>query len=94
EVPVAEEKPAETEVPAKENHERAKSNLMQFGDREKGHVHHHHRKPRHGLALWICLGILGLLVLLLILFLVLANVAPDFIDSLLYTPEQLEILHY
>lgn len=94
EVPVAEEKPAETEVPAKENHERAKSNLMQFGDREKGHVHHHHRKPRRRLALWIFLGILGLLVLLLILFLVLANVAPDFIDSLLYTPEQLEILHY
>lgn len=94
EVPVAEEKPAETEVPAKENHERAKSNLMQFGHNEEVPVHHHHRKPRRRLALWICLGILGLLVLLLILFLVLANVAPDFIDSLLYTPEQLEILHY
>lgn len=94
EVPVAEEKPAETEVPAKENHERAKSNLMQFGHNEEVPVHHHHRKPRRRLALWICLGILGLLVLLLILFLVLANVAPDFIDSLLYTPEQLEILRY
>ena len=91
---VPEKKPAAEETTPADQQEKAKSNLMQFGHNEEVPVHHHHRKPRRRLALWICLGILGLLVLLLILFLVLANVAPDFIDSLLYTPEQLEILRY
>lgn len=91
---VPEKKPAAEETTPADHQEKAKSNLMQFGHNEEVPVHHHHRKPRRRLALWICLGILGLLVLLLILFLVLANVAPDFIDSLLYTPEQLEILRY
>lgn len=91
---VPEKKPAAVETTPANHQEKAKSNLMQFGHNEEVPVHHHHRKPRRRLALWICLGILGLLVLLLILFLVLANVAPDFIDSLLYTPEQLEILRY
>lgn len=27
-------------------------------------------------------------------FLILSRVAPDFIDSILYTPEELRILHY
>ena len=42
----------------------------------------------------IVLWILGLVILLLILFVILARLAPDFIDSLLYTPEQLEVLHW
>jgi hypothetical protein len=33
-------------------------------------------------------------VLLLVAFLVTARLAPDFTDRLLYTPEELEILHY
>ena len=45
-------------------------------------------------ALWIALGLIGLLVLALVVFVILAHVAPDFIDSLLYSPEELEILHY
>ena len=44
--------------------------------------------------LWIGLGLIGLLVLALVVFVILAHVAPDFIDSLLYSPEELEILHY
>ena len=35
-------------------------------------------------------GIYGLLVA----FLILAHAAPDFIDSILYTPEQLRIINY
>ena len=35
--------------------------------------------------LWI-LGILGLIVLALGIFVLLAHIAPDFIDSILYTP--------
>lgn len=35
----------------------------------------------------------GAAVILLAAFLLLANLAPDFIDSILYTPEQLEILN-
>ena len=50
---------------------------------------------RRGRAwLWVALGLLGLVVLALIVFVILAHVAPDFIDSLLYSPEELEILRY
>lgn len=35
----------------------------------------------------------GAAVILLAAFLLLANLAPDFVDSILYTPEQLEILN-
>lgn len=44
---------------------------------------------------WIIpVSILVLAVLALLLFLVLADAAPDFIDSLLYTPEELRIINY
>ena len=42
----------------------------------------------------ISLLIIGIAVLLLGLFIVLAHVAPDFIDSILYTPEELRIINY
>jgi hypothetical protein len=32
--------------------------------------------------------------LFIAVFLILCQVAPDFIDSLLYTPEELEIINY
>jgi hypothetical protein len=51
------------------------------------------------LPLWrrivnITLLIIGIAALLLGLFIVLAHVAPDFIDSILYTPEELRIINY
>jgi hypothetical protein len=51
---------------------------------------------RKGLAagLKILIGVVGLAVLALGVFLLLAHVAPELIDSLLYTPEELEILNY
>ena len=39
-------------------------------------------------------GAAALAVVALASFLILARVAPDFIDSLLYTPEQLRIINY
>lgn len=43
----------------------------------------------------ILLGSLLLLAgVLIVIFLILANVAPDFIDSILYTPEELRIINY
>lgn len=57
-------------------------------------------EPRKGMpaALKIILisigAIIALAVIALVVFVVLAHTAPDFIDSLLYTPEELEILKY
>lgn len=41
---------------------------------------------------WSIITLIILAALALIVFLVLARVAPDFIDSILYTPEELELL--
>lgn len=44
---------------------------------------------------WIpLLVIVALAVVALVAFLILAHVAPDFIDSILYTPEELRIINY
>lgn len=43
------------------------------------------------IALGACTVVVGLL---LAVFLILADVAPDFIDSILYTPEELRIINY
>ena len=43
------------------------------------------------IALGACAVVVGLL---LAVFLILADVAPDFIDSILYTPEELRIINY
>ena len=53
-------------------------------------------KPRRQMSpFWrTVIILLALAVLLLAAFLVLARVAPDFIDKLLYTPEELRILNY
>ena len=49
------------------------------------------RKKRRG---WIWpVAVIGVAALLLIAFLVLARVAPDFIDSILYTEEELRIIN-
>ena len=53
-------------------------------------------KGRTGLAggLKVLIGVAVLAAVALGVFLLLAHVAPDFIDSLLYTPQELEILNY
>lgn len=42
--------------------------------------------------LYICLGLLGAAIAALLLFVILSRVAPSFIDSLLYSPEELELI--
>ena len=50
------------------------------------------KKPRWWLP--VLLAVLTVAVIALAAFIILAQVAPDFIDSLLYTPEELEIINY
>ena len=54
------------------------------------------KKPRNP---WITLGlVLGALLLavalFLLIFVILAKVDPEFIDSILYSPEELRIINY
>ena len=49
---------------------------------------------RGGRRWWIPVAaVLGAIVLFLTLFVLLAHIAPVFIDSILYTPEELDIIH-
>ena len=54
-----------------------------------------HKEKRKGLNIlkWTAIILAALAITALVTFLILAHVAPDFIDSILYTPEELEILH-
>ena len=63
---------------------------------EPHHEHHEHHHHHHRLSWWAILLIVlaALAILGLGTFLILSRVAPDFIDSILYTPEELRILHY
>ena len=53
-------------------------------------------RKKKGMPWWaaLLLTLFILAVLALVAFLILARVAPDFIDSILYTPEELRILNY
>ncbi|MBQ5581842.1 MAG: hypothetical protein IIU68_00640, partial [Bacteroidales bacterium] len=52
-------------------------------------------EPRRKFRWWILVLVLfALAAIALAAFLVLAQVAPDFIDSILYTPEELRIIYY
>ena len=50
------------------------------------------RKRRKAVVWLLC--ILGAALLALGIFILLAHIAPDFIDSILYTPEELRIINY
>ena len=54
------------------------------------------KKKKKGMSWWgaLLLFLLIMAVLALIVFIILARVAPDLIDSILYTPEELRILNY
>jgi nucleoid DNA-binding protein len=45
-------------------------------------------------VLYVLLILLCVAAVFLIVFMVLANIAPDFIDSILYTPDELRIINY
>ena len=84
ETPAAEEEPAVPEMPAPvaENPETPAA-----PDTPAAPVR------RHGRRWWIVLLVLILLAALALgVFVLLAHIAPDFIDSILYTPEELRIL--
>ena len=50
--------------------------------------------PRRGRRWWIAVAsVLAAAAVLLVAFVVLARIAPDFIDSILYTQEELDIIH-
>ncbi len=46
------------------------------------------------ILLWVMVALIALTVTALVAFIVLAHTAPDFIDSILYTPEELDILNW
>lgn len=63
------------------------------------HHHHHHHRPKKrtsaGKVILIVLGILvGLAILAAIALAVVGRLAPDWVDQLLYSAEELEIIRY
>jgi len=54
-------------------------------------------KPRRRVSKWVWLTpllLIGLAALALAVFMILAQAAPDFLDTILYTPEELRIINY
>lgn len=43
---------------------------------------------------WFCIGAVLLALTMLLAFIALAHIAPDFIDSILYSPDELRIINY
>ncbi len=43
---------------------------------------------------WSCIGAVLLALIMLLAFIALAHIAPDFIDSILYSPDELRIINY
>lgn len=43
---------------------------------------------------WLCIGAVLLALTMLLAFIALAHIAPDFIDSILYSPDELRIINY
>lgn len=53
------------------------------------------RKPNWRKVLkWSCIGTVLLALTMLLAFIALAHIAPDFIDSILYSPDELRIINY
>lgn len=93
--PVPEPEPAPTPAPALDVNRLIES-LDAQPERPQRHHHHHHHRRRKASRLWwiIPLCLIAAAALALAVFLILAHVAPDFIDSILYTPEELRIINY
>lgn len=86
EVPVAAEDPEVEEEPAPDNPEKQ---TYTFKIKQETTARRNGRR----VLVWL-LCILGLAVLALGIFVLLAHIAPDFIDSILYTPEELRIINH
>ena len=70
---------------------------MSWRPQEGSGRHSHSRRGRRTGArtFWIVLGVIvGILLLLLLALAITGRVAPQWIDQLLYTQEELEILRY
>ena len=84
--PVVEEPPAAEEVPVAEEKPVVEQNPVAV-EAPAGKVR------RRGRRWWIvAASVLAAAVLLLVAFVVLARIAPDFVDSILYTKEELDII--
>lgn len=58
------------------------------------HSHHHHRHHRRRRIWTILLAIVLVAIIAFAAFMILSRLAPDFIDRILYTPEELSIINY
>jgi len=81
--PVTESTPIEEETQSQES----KAKPEEAGEPLSNSISRHHRW-------WIApVAVVALALLLLAAFVVLSRIAPDFIDTLLYTPEELKIIN-
>ena len=86
-VPVSEPEPAVEPAPA------APESKTEHHSSHHHHSHHHHHRRRRSF-LTILLAVLLAVVFVFALFMILSRLAPDFIDRILYTPEELSIINY
>lgn len=92
ETPVTVEKPAAEEKPVVEE-KKVEKTVAEKAESVKVVEVQPEAAPRKGHRWWIvAASVLGAAVLLLVAFAVLARIAPDFIDSILYTQEELDII--
>ena len=87
EVDIIPEPEEDTTVPAAED--AAAAVLQSPSDKRPSTLHKNFRK-----AVRISLYTLACLAVLLGLYVIIAHIAPDFIDQILYSAEELEVLHY
>lgn len=83
----------EAETPADKSDtgaEKEKEEVKEKGE-ETGHKT---RKSAWRVALIVAASLIGLALVALGIFILLAHIAPDFIDSILYSPEELRIINY
>jgi len=89
EAPVIEETPVKEEVPADE--EPVAAEEAPAG--EPAPVTKGDGRKRMKKFISICVGVLAVAAVLLIAYVIVAHVAPDFVDRLLYTEEELQLIH-
>ena len=83
----------EEESVSEPSEEKKPGDGLDIMSKENGQTISRQRRFRRAVILTVCI-VVTLSVISLAAFLLLAHFAPDFIDSILYTPEQLEILKY
>ncbi len=67
---------------------------VKLSDKESSAVKSSKKNVGWKVLLWIMVALIALAITALVAFVVLAHTAPDFIDSILYTPEELDILNW